>query len=316
MPRLLLVLILNAAVFAQKPLNFNEPGPANLPAQAIGANDLIAVSVYDAPEFTRTVRVAADGTIRLPMLDERIRAEGLMPPDVEIAIAEALKKANILVDPFVTVTVVEYDSRPISVAGAVKSPITFQAERKTTLLEAITRAGGLGPEAGSEILVSHNQPGPEGKPLLLTRRIPVKALIDAADPEVNLELKGGEEIRVPEAGKIFVVGNVKKPGAFPVPDDADTTVMKAVALAEGLERFAAKEAYILRRDDKTGGKREIAVELQKIMQRKTPDVPLVANDVLYIPDNSGRRTTLTVLEKLAIFGTGATTALIYGAAVH
>ena len=55
---------------------------ANLPAQKIGANDLIAVAVYDAPEMTRTVRVGADGTIRLPMVKQRIQAAGLMPSDV------------------------------------------------------------------------------------------------------------------------------------------------------------------------------------------------------------------------------------------
>ena len=109
-----------------------------------------------------------------------------------------------------------------------------------------------------------------------------------ADPAVNYELHGGEEIRVPEAGKIFVVGNVKKPGAFPVRDASDNSVLKMVALSEGLLPFAAKEAYIYRRDE-NGAKREIPVELEKIMQRKAPDVTLQADDVLYIPDNKTRR---------------------------
>ena len=65
---------------------------ANLPTQSIGANDLIAVSVYDAPELSRTIRVGADGFIRLPMLKQRIKADGLYPSDLETAIAEALRK--------------------------------------------------------------------------------------------------------------------------------------------------------------------------------------------------------------------------------
>ena len=56
---------------------------ANLPAQRIGATDLVAISVYDAPELTRTVRVGADGYMRLPMLKQRIKAEGLMPSELE-----------------------------------------------------------------------------------------------------------------------------------------------------------------------------------------------------------------------------------------
>src|ERR1043166_9658773 len=89
---------------------------ANLPAQRIGPNDLVAVSVYDAPELTRTVRVGADGFMRLPMLKQRVKAEGLMPNELESAIGGALKDEQLIVDPFVTITVAEYNSHPISVA--------------------------------------------------------------------------------------------------------------------------------------------------------------------------------------------------------
>lgn len=308
------VLVLLAAVAAQgqpmRPLPVDN-GAANLPAQKIGPNDLIAVSVYDAPEFSRTVRVGADGLIRMPMLKQRINAQGLMPADLENAIADALKQEGLIVDPFVTVTVAEYNSRPISVAGAVRQPLTFQAASPVTLLEAVTRAGGLTQDAGPEILITRTQPGPNGASAALTQRVYVKALIDAADPEVNLKLTGGEEIRVPEVGKVFVVGNVKKPGAFPMQDTAETTVLKALALAEGLAPYAGKQAFVYRREGGTGNKNEIPIELKLIMERKAPDPPLMANDILYIPDNSGRRATLTVLEKVLMFGAGATTALIY-----
>ena len=79
------------------------------------------ISVYDAPELTRTVRVGADGFMRLPMLKQRIKAEGLMPGELEAAIAAALVAEQLMVDPFVTVTIAEYNSRPISVAGAVRA---------------------------------------------------------------------------------------------------------------------------------------------------------------------------------------------------
>jgi polysaccharide export outer membrane protein len=300
MTHVLIGIMMAAALAAQtRPV---EVGGANLPAQKIGANDLIAVSVYDAPEFTRTVRVGADGQIRLPMLKQRLRAEGLLPGELETAIAEALQAEQILVDPVVTVTVVEYHSRPISVAGAVKNPVTFQAIGAVSLLEALTRAGGLSQEAGPEILITRTQAGPEGTPVALTRRIAVKALIDAADPEVNLKLYGGEEIRVPEAAKVFVVGNVKKPGAYPVLDTTETTVLKMLALAEGLAPYASKQAYILRRDDRTGGRHELPIELKKILERKAPDVPLIANDILYVPDRSGKRATVNVLDRIAGFG--------------
>src|SRR5262249_32133632 len=132
--------------------------PSALPAQRIGSDDLVSVSVYDAPELTRTVRVSSDGYLRLPMLGERIRAQGLLPAELETVIAGALVKEQILVAPVVTVGIVEYRSRPVSVTGAVRKPLTFQVFGNVTLLDALARAEGLGPEAGPEVLVSRAQP--------------------------------------------------------------------------------------------------------------------------------------------------------------
>jgi polysaccharide export outer membrane protein len=286
-------------------------GSANLPSQRIGPSDLIAVSIYDAPELSRTIRVGADGYFALPMLKQRLMAKGLYPADLETAISGALRDEEILVNPVVTVTIAEYHSHPISVSGSVKVPLVFQAEGPTTLLEAIARAQGLNADAGREILISRPQPGPDGKSVMLTRRISVRSLFDDADPELNVTLTGGEEIRVPEIGKIYVMGNVKKSGAFPVQDGADTTVMQMLALAEGLSPFANKQAFIYRREA-AGSKNEIAVPLDKIMKRQAPDVPLTANDILYIPDNRGRRIGMAALEKILLFGgTAGATALIY-----
>ena len=307
-----LLLLLPVWIFGQvRPVNSIEPS-TNLPAQKIGPRDLISIQVYDSPELTRMVRVGSDGNIHLPMLKQQIKAEGLMPDVLEDVLAKALAEEGLIVDPFVTVTVAEYSSRPISVAGAVKSPITFQASAPVTLLEALTRGGGLSEDAGSEILITTSQPGPNGAPTTLVQRIPVKALIDAADPEANVRLVGGEEVRVPEAGRVFVVGNVKKPGAFVVKDGSETSVLKLLALAEGLAPYAGKQAYIYRTEG-NGPKNEIPIELNKIMDRKSPDAALLPNDVLYIPDNRGRRIGMAALEKLLMFGTTAgATALIYG----
>ena len=309
--RFLIIAAIACNLAAQPQPAANHMGDANLPSHPVGANDLLGVSVYGSPELTRTVRVGPDGFIRLPMLKSRIKAEGMLPVDLESAISDALKTEQILVDPFVTVTMAEYHSRPISIAGAVKKPITFQAIGPVTLLEAIAKAEGLRDDAAREILVSKSQPGPNGKQTTLTQRILVKGLIDAADPDLNLRLTGGEEIRVPEAGKIYVVGNVKKPGAFPVQDSAETTVFQAMALAEGVLPYATKQAFIYRREG-NGSKNEIPIELDQIMKRKSPDVPLIANDILYIPDNKGQRMRMSVLQKvLMMVGGAGATALAY-----
>lgn len=304
MQKFLFIWLVGTTAFSQvktQAPRIGETGGPNLPAQTIGPDDLVALSVYDAPEFSRTIRVGPDGSIRLPMLKEKVKADGLLPAQLEVSIADALKKEQLLVDPFVTVTMVEYHSRPISIAGAVKKPVTFQAVGQVTLLDALTQAEGLSPEAGGEILIS--RPSPDGdKKASLVQRIPVKGLIDAADPELNVKLFGGEDIRVPEVGKIFVTGNVKRPGMYPVHDSSDTTVLKALALSEGLMPYAGSLAYIYRPDDRSNSKNEIQIDLKKILSRKAPDVQLQARDILYIPDSSGRRN----LDKF--WGVGVSTA--------
>jgi polysaccharide export outer membrane protein len=301
------ILLLAIAAAAQQSM---PAASANLPTQSIGANDLIEVSVYGAPELSRPIRVGADGYIRLPILKQRIKAEGLYPADLETGIAEALRKEELYADPYVTVTIAEYHSRPISVSGAVKSPLEFQAASPTSLLEAISRAGGLSDNAGPEILVNQTQPGPDGSPIVHPRHIPVRGLINDADANLNFKLTGGEQIIVPEAAKVYVAGYVKVPNAYKIQDGSEISIMQILALSQGLAPYAAKVAYIYRLNG-AGGRTEISVPLAKILNRKAPDVPLLANDILYVPDNKGKRLTLTALDRLAPIGSAAASTLIY-----
>jgi polysaccharide biosynthesis/export protein len=304
-------LTLAGATHAQQPDRAVSSTPSleysysNLPTEPVGPDDLLALSVYDSPELTRTVRVDADGSIRLPMVKAPIQVRGMVPSQVEAAVARALTTGKVLVDPIVTVTIVEYQSRPVNVVGAVKTPIVFQATRPIPLLDALARAGGIREDAGSDIIVSR-QLVQDGKTTQVKETIPVRKLIDNADPASNIMLHGGEEVLVPEAQKIYVVGNVRKPGAYPVRTDEETTILQLLALSEGLAPYSSKIAYVYRRQP-GGTKTEVPVELAKIMKRKSPDVPLQANDILYIPDNSGKRVTAQTIDRLAGLGTATAT---------
>jgi polysaccharide export outer membrane protein len=294
---------------ARLPSGWTESG-LNLPPRLIATGDLLSISVYGAPELSRSVRVTQEGSIRLAMLKTPIEARGVTPAELEQRVAKALEEAAILVDPSVVINIAEYATHPIRVAGAVRHPLTFDATGPVTLLEALTRAEGLSGDAGADILVT--RVGPDRGPV--TQRISVQELIETAAPAANVILEGGEEVRVPEAGRVFIVGSVRKPGAFPVGDDgAGTSVLKALALAEGLAPYSAKIAYIYRPAD--GRKLEIAVELRKIMDRKTADVVLMAGDIFYVPDNRSGRVTASVIERVVSFAAGtASGALILGTA--
>lgn len=288
------------------------PSARNLDAQKLRPNDVVSVWVFDQPEMTCSVRLDTDGTIRMPILKDRVKAGGLAPAELEKALAEALRTEKILLHPAVTVTVTEYHlSPPISVVGAVKGPITFQVVGTTTLLDAVTRAGGPLAEAGPDILVSRH-PGEPGGTTALVERVRLRSLIDTADPSANLTLEGGEEVRIPEA-RIFVFGNIKRPGSLPVNDDA--TVFKAIALSEGLLANTSKQAYILRKEagagSGAGSRNEIAVDLKNIMARKVPDVALRADDILYVPENAGRRNTLAIAKSVGGMALAVVASLVY-----
>lgn len=301
-----------AASYGQQAPRLQQDSTVNLPAQPIGLNDLLTVNIYNQPSLSRTVRVSTEGLIRLPMLRQQVDAANVLPGELEKIIAAAYIAEGILVDPQVTVTIAEYHSHPVQVGGSVRKPLTFQAEAPVTLLEAINRAEGLSETAGSEILITKSPTGPDGiKRPGITQRIAVKDLFETGDAAANVVLTGGEEVRVPEAGRVFIIGNVKKPCTFPIKHGSEASVLQALAYSEGLLTYSTKLAYIYRREG-NGPKNEIEIPLDKIMTRKSPDVPLRADDILYVPENTGRKKTLTALEKVLLIGGGAAaTALVY-----
>ena len=93
-------------------------------------------------------------------------------------------------------------------------------------------------------------------------------------------------------------------------DSYDSTVLKLLALSEGLLPFAMDEAFIYRREGAGNGRNEISIPLTKIMARKSPDVPLLPNDVLYIPDNKNRRITMSMVDRLVTFGAGTASGML------
>ena len=278
-------------------------GGSNLPFQPIGASDLVRLTVDDAPELTQTFRVDQQGNLNLPLLNQTIPAAGLMPNALRDEIAASLKARHLLVNPVVDVSVVEYRSRDVTIAGAVKTPMTIQELGGLRILGAISQAGGLLPEAGPEIIVEQANGS--------VQRISVRALFDGQHSQLNTLVTAGSQIRVPECEQVFVVGDVKRPGAFPFQDMQDTTVLKLLALSGGLDSFSRNKAYIYRTNPGNAQKTEIEVPLQRILDRKSEDVKLVANDILYVPTNGKLKTSASVVNHVTGMGNAAVSAAIW-----
>jgi polysaccharide export outer membrane protein len=268
------------------------------PSAILGPDDLLELSVSYCPELSHSFRIDSDGDILLPLLSAPINVTGHTPAEVSSLVAKAIAAQNILVDPAVNVSVLEYRSRPVSVFGAVVAPLTFQATGGTTLLDALTKAGGLKATAGSNIYITRGA----GGPMSSIQTVPVSAMTGGTSPLPEIHLSGGEEIRIPEASSIFVVGNVRRPGMHPIQSESDMTVIKAISISEGLDAFSAKRAFIYRVSGPAQPRNEIAVELGSIMARKAPDMMMRADDILYVPTSTGKRMASNIFKQATGFG--------------
>jgi len=279
---------------------------ANVGDEPVGDGDLVYISVTGAPELTRSYRVSDKGQISLPLVHEPIFVRGMAPAAISRAVTAALLRDEILVTPIVSTAVMEYKSRQVTVAGDVKAPTIIQATGDLKLLDAITRAQGIGPDAGPEIIVSSPDKTTGARK---STRVPVKELLAGKDPSLNIPLHGGEEIRVPDAPKLFITGNVKSPGIYRLTDTGTSSVLKAMALAQGTLPATGKEAYVYRVVEGSKERKEIPIPLRDILHRKAPDVQLQANDIFYVPESTKLKYA-KMLERLAGFGESVGSGLI------
>lgn len=274
----------------------------------IGRNDLLSIFVYQMPELTSQIRVNSEGYIELPFLRRPLPASGQTPMQMRAIVGRALVAEGLARNPVVRVLVRQVESRPIVVAGAVRNPEVIQAARPMTLLEVLSRAGGLENTAGTTVLVT--TPTPAGP---VTREFGIRQLLQAKDVGDDPLLIGGETVRVVAARLVYAVGALQKPGAFPIVANEPITVLKAIALAQGFSTTmpAAKSHAEIIRTGPDGSRQELPVNLDKILKHQAPDQLLEASDILYVPEN-GRKKVLAA----ALADAGSAAAIFVGYRFH
>jgi polysaccharide export outer membrane protein len=283
-----------------------------LETYTLGPGDQIVVRVQDLEEFDKTPIIGIDpqGNINLPDVG-RIHAAGLTTEQLEAAIAEPLKKT--LVKPDVSVNLTEMRSQRVSVLGEVKTPGVYPLQGQKNFLEVLSQAGGLSPDAGNVVNITrHLERGPIPLPSAANdssgkysvAAIDVKGISAASSPAQNIPILADDVISVPKAETIYVIGAVKKPGAYVLGDHHSISAIPILAMAEGAERTAATEnAKIMRVVPGSSDRSEIPVDLKRILAGKLPDVPLAADDILYIPTSKAKAAGYRTLEALVSGGT-------------
>jgi len=263
----------------------------------IGPEDLIEVSVFEEEKLNKTVRVSSQGNISLPLLGI-LRVRGLTANELEREIRELLAE-KYLRDPHVSVFIKEYRSQRISVIGAVEKPGPYDVTGQKTILNLLGMAGGLKEDAGP-LLFLIRPPQPEEKdtePMKpSTFVIDLEELLVKGDLSLNLLLIHGDVINIPISGKIFVGGEVRKSGGFPL-KGKKVTVSQAIAMAEGLKPEAdGGEAKIFRTSGK-GSEREIlSADIYAIQKGQSEDPVLKENDILIVPKSGVKAFFIGVLD--------------------
>ncbi len=247
----------------------------------VGPKDLLEISVFGADELSRTVRVSEDGKITLPLLGE-VLVDGLTKSELEKKLADLLGEKYVQ-NPQVTVFIREYQSKRVSVLGAVEKPGPYQLLGRLTLMQIVSEAGGLTRDAGSDIIIIRQLADGTSTSL----RISIDDLFLKGDAKLNVPLEAGDIVNIPvdKLVAIYVFGQVKNPGALQVKKSAIPTLLQAIAQAGGFTDRAARGGVVIKRKDETGKEQEIKVNARRILSNKQPDIPLLENDTVYVPES-------------------------------
>jgi polysaccharide biosynthesis/export protein len=269
----------------------------------------------DKPESSKPAQIDMRGYVDVPLVGY-VKAAGLTVQQLEASIKQELQKY--VRNPQVTVTVAEYKSEPVSIVGSVTQPGVYHLTGQNTLVQVLSQAQGLADDASNKINITRDKaqgriplPGctEDSTGKYYTATVNTKLLLDARDPSANIKVKPNDVIAVPKAEMVYVVGAVTKSGAFILSERESISVLQAVSMAQGLEKTSSPgRAKIIRRGE--GNQRvEIPADVKKILAGRAPDMPLYANDILFIPSSLPKSASLRALEAAIQVGTGMA---IYG----
>ena len=311
----------------EKPGTTQEVAAAPIEAEdyVIGPDDLLNVYILDVPELSRDYRVSSAGTITMPTLVNPLEASGATLSQFSKLLSQELKAQGLVSDPHITIAIDQSRLHSVAIVGAVKRPQVYPLLSRTTLLDILSEAQGLADDAGNRIIVRQGDIAirasrragaltlsPEQtQPDVLT--IDLKRLLEGGDPSLNVPIYPGDRITVPRAGVVYVVGAVNKPGGFTMKASTHgMTVLQALALAEDAKVTAKKNQTVIIRNDPQApeGRKQIPVDLKAILQGKSPDPVLQAEDILFIPDSGAKRALNRGIESVVQAATGVA---IYGA---
>jgi polysaccharide biosynthesis/export protein len=275
----------------------SSSAPAASESLLIGPGDLLRVTFLREAELDQRVRVLDSGDAVLALAGI-VSLQGLTPAAAAARIADKYRDGNFLLHPEVSVFVEEYATQTVTIIGQVVHPGAVHLTTPRTLIDVISLAGGLTETADRHVVVERGKDGQRIRVFLPNR----------ADDALNADvlIRPGDTVVVPKAGIVYVLGDVAHPGGYVMQYDSKLTVLQAIALAAGASKTASeKKVRLVRNMD--GITQSVDLPLREMERGRDPDVPLQANDILYVPFSVMRNMSLGIADITA----AASSALIY-----
>ncbi len=273
----------------------------------IGPEDLLEISVLEDEKLNKTVRVSFQGNINLPLLGV-LKVKGLTASELEREIRDLLAE-KYFQDPNVSVFIKEYRNQRISIIGAVEKPGVYDVSGQRTVLDLLAISGGLKEDAGQLLFLIRLPKTEEEFPKKMEEKgstqdtvktfiIDLEELLVKGDLSLNLALLHGDVINIPVSGKIYVGGQVKTPGGFPM-KGKKITISQAVALAGGLtDKAAGSDTKIFRYQETGSGKQIIPVDIYAIHKGEGEDLQMKENDIMFVPTSTTKAFLIEFRETL------------------
>jgi polysaccharide export outer membrane protein len=276
--------IAQTSVGQQEAKEFNDRlltmvGPAPQPQDyVISEGDLLQVTVFEAEELKREVRVGDRGAILLPLLGA-VQVKGLTTREAAQKVEEAYRR-KYLQDPHVDIFVKEYQGGKITLLGALNKPGTINYFGRQRLLDVLALGEGLTDKAGRTVQVRRSGDDPRRPTTYL---IDLDEIVVAGNAELNVPIQRGDVIYVPDMGRVFVDGAVKKPGNYGV--RPAMTVQEAIVEAGGFSTTADESKIKVVRKMPQGKREVIEVNINDLRAGAAPDLQVKDRDLIFVETN-------------------------------
>ena len=246
--------------------------PNALPARkllVLGPGDSVAFSVYGQPDMAATVTIADDGLLPVALIGG-VQVNGLSPSEAERKTQKAFVDGKFLVDPHVTITVLQSRSQRVSILGEVGNPGRYPFESNTSLFDLLAQAGGAKETSSNIVFLLHTDDAG------MVTRVPIdlSELANGKNTRAPPVLHGGDSIIVPRAAQFYIFGEVNAPNMYRI--EPGMTIVQAVARAGGVTPRGSRSRFELKRKDANGVEHEVKAKLSD---------PVLPDDVIRVKES-------------------------------